>query len=273
MSVSLIALQIQSSMQTTQTLSTHQKTLDGKESLRSSYGMEIQTSSQIQNREDVHVLKEIWHSDSVGIVSCMSRNDAAKPYMAKMEETKERLRSDIAVAMRSQHPQEKILYAKRSEYSFIQYQKDCAILISLGIAPKDSTLEKEYTTLKESFEQFKATWKFYYVGKMDNALEKSLIEEIRKEVHIIIDSSIHESGVNLSLQLSDMTCKEGSFGISCERPATLEGKDINGETLFALERTLKGVGRNQDEAEKRLINGDKKFIKDWIGELRKWDVR
>ena len=275
LSISQIASQVHSNLKASHTLDQRQDVRNGDEVISTSYTARTEVVSRLENREDVHVVKEIWQGDSVGVVSCMSRYDAAKPYKKKIERYREVFASSVVALKAEQLPRERVKLYSQVRGAYSGCQESQSILLSLGVADENLCLEQEYTALMGEFDQFMANWKIYYAAPLEREIEKAVYEELQKKTDLAIAESCTE-GLVLTVSLSDVACGDGSFGVSCSQQISLEGLDCSGNKIFSLGATLKGVGKDgEEDAKKRLVLNLKKggFWTEWFAELEKWSLK
>jgi hypothetical protein len=272
--ISQIAVQINGSVQVKNTLDKRQEMVDGSERLSSRYKMRTSVQANLKNREDVHVVKKIWQGDSIGVVACMDRGDAAKPYRSELQKAKDDFFSASNVLREERHPQKKLQLVRDIKDAYTRYRDLMMVLESMGVGD-DGSVEKEYKAFKEYLDQFKSSWKFFYAGSLENEVEKAIFSEIQKKFTLIVAESCSE-GVLLSLSLSDMDCRDGYLGLTCSQQVSLVGSDCLGNKYFSLNGTLKGVGKDgEEDARKRLAVYVKKsdFMTSLYAELERWDVK
>ena len=280
--VSMVSVQIESSVQTENLLQKNQRVHDGEESLNSSYSMNTRVSSKLRNRQDVHVAKEIARDDSVGILACMSLTDAARPYRADLKKYVGEFQAAASVLRGSQHPRARVKNFEKLGEAYLRLARAHGILQSLGAPADDSPggadmgrLESEYALLKDEHDRFRSDWKFYYEPHVESDAENALWAELQKR----FDLSSAESctgGLKLSIETFEPSCKEGGFGISCTQSATLTGESCEGVRYFSMDAVLKGVGKDgEDSALERIPANAAKSdgVKAWIKELEGWEVK
>ena len=275
--VSQIAVQIQSSVVS---VSTIQKSSDinanGDEDIRSSYAQKSQVSAEIRNRQDVRVYERISRDDVVGVIACMSRVDAAKPYREDHQKNINELNSAMAVLLMTSHPLEMFDNYEKLTLAHDRFRASLQVLESLGFKENADELEKNYADAVAKFVDFKSKYKLYISGAIDSEEGKILFEHISEGIKIqsLVDAC--EVGVVLNLELSPVNCKEGTLGISCSESVILHGKSCHGESYFALSGTLKGIGRkDEDEARTKLLKNAAKseFVAEWKKEINRWIAR
>ena len=275
--VSQISVQIQS---TVRSVNTSKKTsdiaADGTESISENFQMKSQVSSEIRNRQDVRVNQTIARDGVVGVVACMDRNDAAKPFRLDYQAARDQLVSTMAVLTTTNHPLEKFSNYANLTTAYAKYQESAMVLQSLGMNEGFGEIENDYRKAIDAYNDFKSKYRIYMDGAIETDEGRYIFGEMTKTVKL---QSLEDScgvGIVLELEVSDPKCKEGGLGVSCSEVIALNGKSCTGESYFTLGGTFKGVGR-RDEAEARaklLENLSKnEFMGEWLKEIDRWVAR
>ena len=275
--VNRIAVQIQSSVTSTSTLKTNSDiATDGNESISSSYQKESQVTATIRNRQDVRVLQTVARDGVVGVVACMDKSDAAKPFRVEYQEARDALVSVIAVISMVTHPLEKFDNYDKMKAAYARYRESSHILQSLGFNEDQGEIEENYRKAIEAYSDFKSRYKIYIDGAIETEEGRDIFEQLSKDIKIQSLEESCEDGLVLELEIAAPKCKEGGFGVSCSEMVALTGKSCGGETYFTLGGTLKGIGRmDENEAKANLIKNSKKndFVLKWKKELERWIAR
>ena len=276
--VNQIAVQIQSTVTSTSTSQVGSDvSAEGKESITSSYERTSQVSATIKNRQDVHVLETIARDGVVGVVACMDKNDAAKPYREDYQSARDALVSSMAVLEMTNHPLEKFANYDKMTAAYSRYRSSALVLQSLGATDNQAEIEENYKKALEGYKEFKSRYHIYFEGSLEAEEGSKIFQELSKKVFLqtVLDSAC-EIGLVLSLELSDPKCKEGGLGITCTEVVALNGSSCKGETYFTLGATLKGVGRfDEEEAKTKLVGSIEKgdLLADWWKELDRWILK
>lgn len=275
--VSQIAVQIQSSVVSTSTMRTSSDvSADGNERISSSFNQNSQVTTELRNRQDVHVLETVAHDGVVGVVTCMSRMDAAKPFREDYQKSRDALVSSIAVLSMTTHPLEKFDNYAKMTAAYTNYKDALQILQSLGQNETSAEIEENYAKAIEGYIEFRSKYKVYIDGAFESEEGKVLFEQIANGVKLQSLEDSCEVGLVLELEVSAPTCKEGGLGISCSEVVALNGKSCRGETYFTLGGTLKGIGRkDEDEAKSKIVSNAAKndFVGEWKKEIDRWLAR
>ena len=131
--ITKIAAQIQSSVTASNTaVKREQVNAEGKEKIESSFEIQSNVTTQLRNRQDVHVQKTLARDGLVGVVACMSVEDAAKPYRQDYQSARDALVSSMTVLEMTSHPLEKFSNYDKMVEAYATYKSAVQILESLG---------------------------------------------------------------------------------------------------------------------------------------------
>lgn len=275
--VSQIATQIQSSVVSTSVMRTKSDvSADGVENISSSFDRKSQVQAEIRNRQDVKVAETVARDGVVGVVTCMSRSDAAKPFREDYQSARDALVSSVTVLSMTTHPLDKFTNYEKMTAAYAKYRESLQVLQSLGFNETSAEVEDRYAKAVENYIEFRSRYKIYIDGAFESEEGKILFEQISGDVKLQSLEDSCEVGLVLELEISAPTCKEGSLGISCTEEVALNGKSCKGESYFTLGGTLKGMGRSdEDEAKAKLLKNASKneFVADWKREIGRWLAR
>ena len=275
--VSQIAVQIQSSVKSVKfSQKSSDVAADGSEQITENFQMKSKVSAEIRNLQDVRVSQTIARDGIVGIVACMDRNDAAKPFRMDYQSARDQLVSTMAILSMTNHPLEKFTNYDNMVRAYDRYRESVAVLQSLGQTDGFGDIENDYRKAMDAYNDFRSNYKIYMDGAIETDEGRFVFSEIAKTVKLqsLEDSCV--SGLVLELEISDPKCKEGGLGVSCSEVIALNGKSCSGESYFTLGGTFKGVGRRDEaEARERLLNGLAKndFMSEWLKEISRWVAR
>ncbi len=275
--VSQIAVQIQSSVKSVNySKKTSDIAADGTEQITENFQTKSQVSAEIRNSQDVRVNQTIARDGIVGIVACMDRNDAAKPFRMDYQSARDQLVSAMAILSMTNHPLEKFTNYDNMVRAYDRYHESVSVLQSLGQTDGFGDIENDYRKAIEAYNEFRSNYKIYMDGAIETDEGRFVFSEISKTIKLqsLTDSCV--SGVVLELEISDPKCKEGGLGVSCSEVIALNGKSCSGESFFTLGGSFKGVGRRDEaEARERLLSGLAKndFMAEWLKEINRWVAR
>ncbi|WP_308602843.1 hypothetical protein [uncultured Fibrobacter sp.] len=274
MAVSQIAVQIESSVQVDNTLKKSQSSFDGEEHLNTNYQIRTTVSASLKNREDVKVVQKAWRGDSLGVVACLSFEDARKPYWKEFRQSRDEFDKARKLFGQSEHPQERIGLFKKLSDSFIRLEHASSILSNLSLPQDIREIESAYREQKRIMEDFRKRWRFYYGREPESPVESALLQGLRQEFPLTVADSC-ESGLIMRMDFGEPESEEGIFGYVCRLNVALYGTGCGKEEYFAFHDVLKGSGKySGEEACSRLEEAAKKagFLKNWIAEIKKWEL-
>lgn len=275
--VAQIAMQIQSSVKSVKlSTKTSDMAADGTEQITENLQMKSKVSAEIRNLQDVHVNQVISRDGIVGMVACMDRNDAAKPFRMDYQSARDQLVSSMAVLSMTNHPLEKFTNYDNMVRAYDRYRESVMVLQSLGQNEGFGDIENDYRKAMDSYNDFRSKYKLYMDGAIETDEGRFVFSEIAKSIKLQSLEDTCESGVVLELEISDPKCKEGGLGVSCSEVIALNGKSCSGESYFTLGGSFKGVGRRDEaEARERLLKGLAKndFMTEWLKEINRWVAR
>ncbi|MCL2102029.1 MAG: hypothetical protein FWH22_10000 [Fibromonadales bacterium] len=270
---SMIANQIQSSVSVRTESRTEQQTRNGKEELlKRDNLMQTEQKSQLLNAQDAQIKHSVAMDGNAGVVACMSRENAAKPYLARQNQIADTL-SMLAKAFPAEKrpKQKKDIWQKTSDF-YNKYMEIERILQSLGKAEEFEAIRNLYELVKNDYQKFCSSQEIYWKDA-DSYGSKILISKFSKE--FMLNTEVCKSGLQISLLDAEIQCEyKASLGnhLCLFRPA-LKGESCSGETFFQLTlspalSTANKVSRSaESKLESKIRSHD---FSDWKQELKKW---
>ncbi|MCL2259861.1 MAG: LPP20 family lipoprotein [Fibromonadales bacterium] len=270
---SMIASQIKSSVSYKSESKTDQRIVAGKEQLDSRNTMRTQQESNLLNAQDVQVKTSIVKSGSYGVVACMSRTNAAKPYAARQMRIADSLSILAQAVSVEKSPKSKRALWQRTSVFYSEYLENDKVLQSLGLpSEKNEEILKLYEFVKSDYQNFCSNQEIYWAGA-DNYGSKILHSKLSGD--FVMKPGKCENGLQLSLLDSDVQCEyKASLGnYMCLFRPILKGESCAGEVFFqlplnpALSIASKTPQAAENKLEVRIRNAD---IGEWKQDLKKW---
>lgn len=269
-----IAAQIQSTMEASEKLNISQSQAGGNESLKQSYSMSANTYTHLENAQDAREAGRVEVNGKVGVVACMSKEDAMKPFWIKAEAMQDSLKLLAATYEGTTHPVEKHQLYKTAQTLYPKYLNVKNTLESFDEAV-DESAQMAFAEMTENYRAFKADYAFYYSDGIGGDLEKSMFSILSRNYHLIA-ATCKGNGIQLSLEVQDGSCSSGSLGVMCSADVALYGSSCEGDTYFSLNTSVSGNGRYgegeaRDNVKKKVAKGD--WLKEWKMDLDKWVLK
>jgi hypothetical protein len=246
----------------------------GKETIESSFNVNTEVYTRLQNAQDAKPIATLTAGGMYGVAACMSRTDAAKPFIRELDVTQDSLALALKIFEEQKHPVIKNNAFKAAKDMYERTISLDALLNGLGVASQDKP-KAAFGSAQQKYNEFRAQYAFYYqVGNVDASVlpfRRAVFERLSGKYPVRAAECVN--GLLLNLDVSPVECTEGSLGISCAVQLYLNGSNCDGESYFGLQAKVKGAGRyDVNEAKNRLneniSRGD--WFNEWIPELDKW---
>ncbi|MDR2732045.1 MAG: LPP20 family lipoprotein [Fibromonadaceae bacterium] len=272
---SMVATQIKASISVQQKSYTKQQIENKNETLKKSNVTKIEQEAELQNAQDAKIKHTIVQDGNAGIVVCLNRKDAAKPYLARQKQIADSLSMLAKSEQNSANPrQRKEFWLKGSEFNR-EHEKIQFILQSLGENSAEERLSAQisYGELRANYQNFCTNQKIYWKEITNDYASKMLFSKLSKDIPITTDSC--RQGLQLQLFESGPFCEyKNSLGnYVCAFKPLLKGNSCSGETHFSLylQQPLTGTSKTERSAatllEAKIRNND---FSEWKKELKKW---
>jgi len=270
---SMIAGQIKSSVSYKSESKMDQRVVGGSEQLSMKNTMQTQQESKLLNAQDAQVKKSLARDGSYGVVACMSRANAAKPYQARQTQIADSLSMLGQAALAQKSPKQKKTAWQKTSSLYNEYLDNGKVLQSLGVSSvKVEEVSNIYELVKSDYQNFCSSQKIYWLNSTDYG-SKILYSKFSGD--FVLNPGNCENGLQLSLLDAEIQCEyKASLGnhLCIFRPI-LKGESCTGEVFFQLPLTptLSIASKTPRAAESKLeskIRGAD--ISQWKQELKKW---
>ena len=269
-----IAEQIQSEVSSKTEMSVQENEYGKDVATESSYSMKAMVSSRLENAQDAKAIANLKQGAQFGVVACMSKTDAATPFMRDFETLRDSTLLLSKIFAEQNHPVEKNNAYKQAKDAFARMLAAEHILQGLGVNAQNEAKDA-FKTMQKDYNVFRSQYAFYFSsnGTEGEPAKWSGLVFQRLAANYAVQNAACEMGLKLTLTPSNVECKEGSLGISCVLDMNLNGSSCQGESFFALNAKVKGVGRyDEDEARARLEENVKAgdWFEEWKSTLDLW---
>ena len=250
---------------------------DGNELLESSFKAKTQVITRLQNAQDARPIVTLTQSGKYGVVACMQRSDAAKPFLKEAGLLQDSVMLASKIFEEQKHPMIKNDAFKTVRDVYVRSLVVLDVLDGLGVQSGIQT-KSIYESVQKKYNDFRSQFAFYYQeekGTDATAQQRRSVFE-RISLKYPVHAASCTNGLLLKLNVTPAACVEKSLGISCTVDLSLSGSSCEGESYFTLNAKVKGNGRyDAKEAQERLdeniSNGE--WFNDWITELDKWRLK
>ena len=246
----------------------------GNETIQYSFATNTQVITRLQNAQDAKPIVTLTQGGKFGVVACMLKSDAAKPFLNELAITQDSVALAIKIFEEQTHPVIRNNAFKAAQDMYARTLSIGMILDGLGVV-YDNRVKASFESSQQKYKDFRSQYAFYY--QMDES-DASVLQQRRAVFERIsakypVRAAVCSNGLLLKLDVSPEECSEGSLGVSCTTELNLSGSNCEGEPYFSVHARVKGSGRyDMNEARTRLyaniLNGD--WFNEWTVELDKW---
>jgi hypothetical protein len=267
-----ISSQIQLSISAKDKYTQSQLAQNNKENIETTYNSRVKQTTELLNAQTAkqHSMKK--DGNRVEAIACMSRDDAAKPYLDKLPQINDSLNFAIKKMLAQTHPLAKKEAAHTAESLKMRQIMISQILLGLErpvILPSDEPYKNMLKDYEKNFSGFKFIWE-----KSDEQISPILLSKISSRYKIETGSCVQ--GLKLVPISTETQCEENSqFGTPrCSYLPVLEGRSCSDELYFTLRgQMVYGTGeRDTNDAMRKLFATipNAPFWNQWFEELDKY---
>ncbi|MCL2101563.1 MAG: hypothetical protein FWH22_07620 [Fibromonadales bacterium] len=236
------------------------------------HSMTVKQAAELLNTQGTNLQATKQMEESIMVVVCMSREDAAKPYLNQLSRINDSLNLAIQTEIAQKHPRAKREAARTAEDLRMRQITTVQILQGLGKdieLPSAST--EAYEKMLRDYEEFSSNFKFIWEATSEE-ISQILVSKISSKYKIETGTCVQ--GLKLVPITTDISCEYGKLGPHCSYSPVLEGRSCENELYFVLKgstvRTT--IERSESEARRKLLIQipNASFWDNWFEELDKY---
>jgi len=244
---------------------------ENREILEMEFNSQVKQTTELLNAQDVKLQSTKIIGSKIGVVACMSREDAAKPYLSELRQIDDSLSIAIKTALAQEHPRTKKEAVKAAEN--LRMRQIMAVQVLQGLGKYVELQENEsYEKMIGNYGEFSSKFKIIWSGGNEQ-ISQALASKISSRYKIETGTCTH--GLKLIPISPEAYCENNSsYGPQCSFLPALEGRSCTDELYFTLRgQMVRGTGINDyNEAMRKLlaIIPNAPFWQKWFEELDKY---
>jgi len=242
-----------------------------RETLETEFNSQVEQTTELLNAQDARLQAKKTFEDKIGVVACMSREDAAKPYLSELRQINDSLSISIKIGLAQDHPRAKKEAVRTAEN--LRMRQIMAVQVLQGLGKNIELQEYEsYDKMIEDYGEYSSKFKIIWQGG-DEPISQALMSKISSRYKI--ETGVCTLGIKLIPISTDVHCEtNSSYGPQCSFLPALEGRSCTDELYFTLRsQMVRGTGLNDyNEAMRKLLAliPNAPFWQKWFEELDKY---
>jgi len=242
-----------------------------KESFEMEFNSKMKQTTELLNAQDAKLQAIKKAGNEIGVVACMSREDAAKPYLSELQQANDSLSIAIKTALAQDHPRTKKEAVKAVEN--LKMRQIMAVHILQGLGKNVELQENEsYGEMIKNYGEFSSKYKIIWLGENEQ-ISQVLMSKISSRYKIETGTCTY--GLKLIPISPEASCENNSsYGPQCSYLPALEGRSCADELYFTLRgQMVRGTGiKDYNEAMRKLLAliPNAPFWQKWFEELDKY---
>jgi len=244
---------------------------ENKEILEMEFNSKMRQTTELLNAQDARLQSTKIVGNKIGVVACMSREDAAKPYLNELRQINDSLGIAIKTVLAQDHPRTKKESIKAAEN--LRMRQIITMQVLQGLGKYVEFQENEfYEKMIKDYGEFSSQFKIIWSGGNEQ-ISQALVSKISSRYKIETGNCTY--GLKLIPISPEAYCENNrSYGPQCSFLPTLEGRSCTDELYFTLRgQMVRGTGINDyNEAMRKLLAliPNAPFWQKWFEELDKY---
>jgi len=241
-----------------------------KEISETEFSSQVRQTTELLNAQDARLQGAKRAGNKIGVVACMSREDAAKPYLSQLSQINDSLNLVVQTVLTQEHPLAKKEAARAAEN--LRMRQIMAVQILQGLGKYEELQGSElYEKMVRDYGEFSSGFKIIWAGG-DEQISQILASKISSRYKIETGTCVY--GIKLIPISPDVHCENSSYGPQCSFLPAMEGRSCTDELYFTLRgQMVRGTGvKDYNEAMRKLfaIIPNAPFWQKWFEELDRY---
>jgi hypothetical protein len=266
-----LAKQINSSVKVTTERTVSQQKLNENENISSIYESRAVMESVLSNASDARIVHKKQSGSKTGITVCISKENAAKPYVQRQSLLQDSLEFTAASVLNATRPKQKSEARSKASVLWIRMLANNDLLKSWGFGSDISRAKDLHDSVENNYKDYCKNMKIYWEDSGNECSDASfaVLSKIAK-----LEKSGCASGLKLSFACAEK-CKSVSYGMECsfepslaigtcegERYSLLRAKEpVTGFDMHSASRAMENLAENLPKAA---------FFSEWEKEINEW---
>jgi len=266
-----IAQQIQSSIKVSQTHTQNQSVVNGKENLSSGFAAKTVIETALSNAHDMRVMRIEREAKEVGAVVCMSKADAAKPYIIKQAELQDSLELLWISVQKATQPRQKSETRGKAGETWAKILTNNDLLKGWNIENDISRARDLHDAIEDDYKEYCQNAKLHWSPERETPYSEIVFSKLSGNIKME-KSPCAGRGISLAYKNSEPECLV-KFGLnSCSFAQSISVKSCDGTEYLQLKNDVMGAHQKQNFALEKLQNNLKsaEFWNQWIQEIKQW---
>ncbi|MDR0517175.1 MAG: hypothetical protein LBH25_09055 [Fibromonadaceae bacterium] len=266
-----LAKRISLSIKVTTEYAMKQQDFNGKEDISTKYGTEIREEAALANAQDARIAHKKQSGNKIGIAVCMSKADAAKPYIQRQSLLLDSLEFITASELKATHPKQKNEARNKANAIWARMLANNDLLKSWGIESGISMAKDLHDAVEYDYKDYCQTAKLHWNPERETPYSEIVFSKLSSSVKME-KSPCNGRGISLVYRGTEPSCSV-KFGLNtCDYAQSLSVSACDGTEYLQLKSDVMGAHQKPDFALEKLQGNLKsaEFWSQWMQEIKQW---
>jgi hypothetical protein len=264
-------MQIQSSIKVSNEYRQSQRVFDGKENLSSGFESEVKVEAALLNAQDARTHYVERNASETGIVLCMSKADAAKPYKHRQSQLLDSIEFMALLALKTAHPKQKNEARRKTDSLWARMLADQGLLEGWGMGSDISKARDFRDAMEDDYKDYCQNAKLHWKPDKENLYSEMAFAKLSRKLKIE-KSPCAGRGISLAYKNSESKCEHVAIFSCSVQPSLLLASCDGTEYGLLNAPAIGGFNQNESVALERMrarLRGDS-FWGLWEQEIKQW---
>jgi hypothetical protein len=268
---SALARQINSSVNVTIERMVNQRISNGEEDLNSKYESRAVIESSLPNAHDARIAGSRRNGNKINVAVCMSRADAAKPYIQRQSLLLDSLEFMAVNELNAAHPRQKSEARNKANAVWAGMLANDGLLKNWGAASDMGRAKDLHDAIEDDYKDYCQTAKLHWNPERKTPYSEIVFSKLSSSIKME-KSPCAGRGISLFYRDSEPECSM-KFGLNtCSYALSLSLATCDGTEYLQLESDAMGAHQKPDFALEKLQGNLKsaEFWNKWLQEIKQW---
>jgi hypothetical protein len=231
----------------------------------------IDQKAALTNAQDARIAHKKQSGNKIGIVVCMSKADAAKPYIQRQSLLLDSLEFITASGLKATHPKQKNETRNKANAIWARMFANNGLLKSWGMESDISRAKDLHDAVEYDYKDYCQTAKLHWNPERETPYSEIVFSKLSGSVKME-KSPCNGRGISLVYKGTEPSCSV-KFGLNtCDYAQSLSVSACDGTEYLQLKSDVMGAHQKPDFALEKLQGNLKsaEFWSQWMQEIKQW---
>ncbi|MDR0518083.1 MAG: hypothetical protein LBH25_13680 [Fibromonadaceae bacterium] len=266
-----LAKRISSSIKVTTEYAMNRQSFNGREDINSKSGTQIREEAALANVQDARIAGKKQSGSKTGVAVCMSKADAAKPYIQRQSLWQDSLEFVVLSGLKAAIPRQKSEARDKANLLWAKMLANNDVLRSLGIDSGIGKAKDFHDSMEDDYKEYCQTAKLHWNPEQETVYPEIAFAKLSKGLKLE-KSPCKGHGISLIYKNIGHKCDYAGLYKCSHKPSLLIASCGGTEYRLLEEQNAETFQKKEETATEKLQEKlkDEAFWGKWEQEIKQW---